>query len=225
MSKERSSICEVFTFVLLQTLISCISYAEGIEILFHTNKFHIGGDVLMRHLPLLILPQRLERITSLELVWDLHLYTPRPASTKAVRDEWKAYDVLLQNVASAFPKLEKLYLSMEFPWYQDDAREDEVFEQRLLSPIDELVRLLGMQLGTFHIMLSYRVHRPMMERAEKAGTRTDHSFRDGLHGKQAFWRSAVVPKAPDSESQIGYWVKQGRDDNPIFQTGCFGTCI
>lgn len=176
----------------------------------------------MRHLPLIILPQRLERITSLELVWNLALHPPGAKSTKVVKEGWSTYDALLQIVPSAFPKLEKLYLSLALPWTSEEARADESFEHRLLYPVDEMARNFGLQLRTFHLMLPVRYYRYMMKRAKEAGTRTDDPFRDGFFFIRRFWRPVSVPKALCSEREIGYWVKEGVMDIP-WESGCFGT--
>lgn len=51
------------------------SYKEGIEALNNTNTISMSSEVMIAHLPELLLPQRLAAMTSLELMWPLKCHT------------------------------------------------------------------------------------------------------------------------------------------------------
>ncbi|KAI5456878.1 hypothetical protein BGZ63DRAFT_428317 [Mariannaea sp. PMI_226] len=70
-------------------LLSCRqNYAEAVDILYSTNTISMTGSEMLTHLPELILPQRLAHITSSRFV-------------------------ILQFLATNFPHLRSLYLSLE----------------------------------------------------------------------------------------------------------------
>ncbi|CRK34325.1 hypothetical protein BN1723_005982 [Verticillium longisporum] len=67
-------------------LVSCKqAYFETIDILYGTNIIVLSSEVLMLHLPELLVPQRLESITSLELLIKAHEVH---SSYRAVRQDF-----------------------------------------------------------------------------------------------------------------------------------------
>jgi hypothetical protein len=141
------------------------AYAEGIDVLYSTNTFFVEGDALLSNLVCpdpavvdttrhLILPQRLERITSLELRWELLLFGPpyRPYR----RREYNAAEdrallaAHLRHLCDPFPNLRKLVLSFSDPLYNDarvrprDALDE--IERVLLRPLADAVARLPLPL-------------------------------------------------------------------------------
>jgi len=195
---------------------------EGLDVLYSTNTVHIGSLVLSRHLPLLLPPQRLASITSLELIWDLVLFRPLHSPEAEQENGFPAYNALVRLVASAFPCLRKLYISIQTGSHVADPSADHVEsdEQKLLGPIDELVRKIGPQLRDCQIAPPRSLHAALMSRAESAGTRIDSGGQAGLSWTR-FWRPVTVEKGEQSENEIGYWVRQGMDDTPLSCFCCY----
>ena len=192
---------------------------EGLDVLYSTNVVHIGNLVLARHIPLLLLPQRLASITSLELLWDLVLFRPLSDHQKEQEKGWPAYDDLVNVVGSAFPCLRKLYISIQTGSYiaNPSAENIEGWEQKLLDPIDKMVRKLGPQLQVCQIALPRSFHAALMLRVESVGARIESGGRGALHWRR-FWRSTIMAPGDQSGNDLGYWVRQGVDDTPFTYT-------
>jgi len=187
------------------------SYMEGLDVLYSTNTIHIGSAFLTRHLPLFILPQRLASITSLELVWGLALDSPlHPLVDRETG--WPFYNALVTTVASAFPSLRKLYISIETRSFVTDASVQgfESDEQELLGPMDEMVRKLGAQLQDCQIAPPRRLYEALMYKAKCRGARIE-SQRPGTLRWQRFWRPVAVEHGGQSGDHLGYWVRQGTE--------------
>ncbi|KAF7511751.1 hypothetical protein GJ744_003482 [Endocarpon pusillum] len=192
------------------------AYLEGLDVLYSTNTVHLSSIVLTRHLPLLILPQRLVSITSLELLWDLVLFRPLPDHQADQETGWPAYQALVLVVASAFPNLRKLHISIQTGSYvaKPFAEYIESHERKLLDPIDEMVRKIGPQLQDCQIALPYSLHTALLPRAESVGARVESGGRGALSWRQ-FWRSVTAEQDEQSQSDLGYWVRRGVDDMPL----------
>lgn len=192
------------------------SYMEVLDVLYSTNTIHIGSPFLTRHLPLSILPQRLASITSLELLWELAFHSPlHPLVEREKR--WQSYSALVTTVASAFPSLGKLYISVETGSYvrNASAQQLESDEQQLLGPMDELVRKLGAQLQECQIAPPYSLYRALVSKAKGRGARIENS-RPGIVSWQRFWRPVAVEHGEQSGDHLGYWVRVGTDDSPLY---------
>ena len=168
-------------------------YAEGLDVLYRTNLIHIGSVILTRHISLFLLPQRLASITALEFVWDLGLF---PVSSKARKDDtkgWPACSSLVATIASVFPSLENLYISIQTNSYMANAFSDNVegYERKLLIPIDEMVRKIGPKLRDCQIAPPRSLHRALMYRAESLSARTDSRGYGALRFRR-FWRPITV---------------------------------
>lgn len=205
-------------------LIHYPSYMEGLDVLYSTNTIHIGSAFLTRHLPLFILPQRLASITSLELVWGLALRSPLHPLVEGEKG-WPSYNALVTTVASAFPSLRKLYISVETGSFVTNAfvQNFESDEQKLLGPMDEMVRKLGAQLQDCQIAPPRSLCAALMYKANCRGARIE-SERPGTLRWQRFWRPVAVEHGEQSGDHLGYWVRQGTDDTPFECTlgGGFG---
>ena len=172
--------------------------------LYSTNTFHLASIVLIQHLPLLILPQRLASIKSLEMVWDLH---PSVDSS--------TYQAMTNVVTSAFPSLRKLYISIE-PGIGKPAGFDDYIdwrEQELLAPMDEMVRKkIGPTLQDCQIALPCKLYQALHDRARSAGARVERAAPGSLYWEQ-FWRSVSMEQGGQSPNE-GYWVRRGLEETP-----------
>ena len=186
--------------------------------LYSTNAVHISNVLLMRFLPSLLLPQRLSSVTSLELVWDLsHLWSLLDPHEKC----WPAYSGLASIVASAFPHLRKLYISVDIRHHMTNPSAEiiESDERQLLGPIDEIVRKLGPQLQDCEVALACYVHIAFMDRAKSAGARIKNRSIGGLRCTR-FWRPVAVDQGAQSGNDLGYWVRP-----PVEDQICLCTCF
>ena len=184
--------------------------------LYRTNTVHIGSVFLTSHLTSFLLPQRLASITALELVWDLGLL---PVSSKARKDDtkgWSAYSSLIATIASVFPSLENLYISIRTNSYMANSFAENVedYERKLLIPIDEMVRKIGPKLQHCQIAPPHSLHRALMYRAESLGARTDSGGCGALRFRR-FWRPVTVEQKEQPGESLGYWVRQGVEDTPL----------
>ncbi|KAF4992493.1 hypothetical protein FGRMN_7125 [Fusarium graminum] len=101
-------------------LMSCRqNYAETVDLVYSTNTFILTGEATIRHLPQILLPQRLSVMTSLEIVWE----TNDKTILKPI------FDLLSQT---RFPNLKRLVVSLE------DGDADDV--DLLLAQIDDFVK-------------------------------------------------------------------------------------
>ena len=160
--------------------------------LYLTNTVHISSVVLMCHLSLL-LPQRLASIASLELVRDLVVFRPLPNPQREQEKGWPAYNTLASMVASAFPCLRKLYISIQTNSFISSpvAGNIESHERKFLGPIDEMVRKLGPYLQDCRIALPHIFHKELMYRAEIVGSMIDSGGQGAVRWWQ-FWRPLPV---------------------------------
>ncbi|KAH6869261.1 hypothetical protein B0T10DRAFT_501726 [Thelonectria olida] len=92
-------------------LLSCRqNYNEAIDVLYSTNTIVMTGVEMLTHLPELLLPQRLAYIASLEISWPLHI---RFIDKSFFIVDEAHLKVILQHLATEFPRLRHLYLSLE----------------------------------------------------------------------------------------------------------------
>ncbi|KAF5243095.1 hypothetical protein FAUST_3014 [Fusarium austroamericanum] len=102
-------------------LLSCRqNYFETIEILYSTNTLILEDTCVLNSLQKLLLPQRLELVTSLEIIWPL-----KSCKTPSSREFWEDLDVrnldiMLDFVSpSQFPALRRLYVYLPLEDYHD----------------------------------------------------------------------------------------------------------
>lgn len=145
-------------------------YAEGLEILFSTNTFHVSRMDLLLNMTRFVLPHRLRRITSLELLWNFA--TPATESGPpdwygSMTEVWQPlllhgligrgpitlvpngapmYE-LCRMIPETFPKIQNLYVSFQSNIYPDMACPNIVVQSVVLNPIEDMMRLLRLRPG------------------------------------------------------------------------------
>lgn len=211
---------------------------EGIGVLYRTNTIHLSGTALSLHIPQLLLPQRLSDISSLEIVWPLKLHNERGSRAISADD----YIEPLPAILSKFPNLARLQLALK----TDQRVSDQVDFQRLLEPLDALVRRFKPTLDQFAVSLPRsmfaQLYEPTRDRrlAELGVQRLPYLSTeiwrnvDGTYvlirvfpGDQkpfSKWMFSSYPKSPQHTSGAdgqdvgdGYWIVQGVvDDEPPY---------
>lgn len=196
---------------------------EALDILYSTNTIHISSVVLMRHLPELLLPQRLVSIMSLELVWNMVLFRTLPDPRQEEEKGWPAYVALTSLVASAFPSLKKLYTSIDTDCKHIDLRADylEGEAKKLLSPVDEMIGKLGPQLQECQIAVPMSHYTALERTATTLGAHIERGPRNWPHAFR-FWRPLTAEECEHSGNNLGYWVRSGVFDFLVSCTLCTG---
>jgi hypothetical protein len=202
------------------------SYAEGINVLFRTNTIYMGSISLMRYLPRLLLPQRLANITALELSWD---FTRSRVDLRFPREDWPAYDAFAILIASAFPSLKSLYVSIQVcPFFPAQSSRDvnnpldatiDSYERKILRPIDEMVGILGPSLHECQIAPQYGLYMSLKYRAESTGVVAEKVYQGGLHSER-FWRPLPAEYSKQASNSPGYWIREGRHEMKL-DSVCF----
>ncbi|KAF5723900.1 hypothetical protein FMUND_1344 [Fusarium mundagurra] len=99
-------------------LLSCKqAYREGIDVLYATNTFHTASRAMLLNMHDFFQPQRLDAITSVEIVWD---FTPwiLPDISEELRIAPPSSDIatfrqFLQTIPKLFLNVNKLYVSLQ----------------------------------------------------------------------------------------------------------------
>ncbi|QKX61406.1 uncharacterized protein TRUGW13939_08554 [Talaromyces rugulosus] len=215
-------------------LLACrMAYQDGIEILFTTNKFHFSGLELQQNLSRLLPLQRLARISSLVLIWDLKkprqkYYSEKnnlvgilweravTASPEPLSGADSTLHELCRIVLETFPNLHHLYISLQSHIAPPEPKifEDPVgeVERVILSPIDEMVRALGpgrdvniaIQLGGWQSIWRRRLKQNPGEVIAKFDEQSGNRIWKGLGDATA-------------QPELGYWLCAGWDD--IYRMG------
>ncbi|KAM5368080.1 hypothetical protein ACJZ2D_009684 [Fusarium nematophilum] len=89
------------------------NYVETVDIVYSTNILIMSGESMLSHLPQLLLPQRLEVMTALEMSWPLKTCHVEDELDKADLDQDHLETILKLLSPSRFPALCHLYLSLE----------------------------------------------------------------------------------------------------------------
>ncbi|KAK4448984.1 hypothetical protein QBC34DRAFT_464244 [Podospora aff. communis PSN243] len=121
------------------------AYVEGVDVLYGTNRIHIQGTFLCRHLPEVVLPQRLAAVRMVELVWDLRLWGRRESVHLLAEDQpddggVERYNSLAAAIPGAFPGLRSLHISLVGAPLEHGKPEGVDIVEVLLQPLDEMVR-------------------------------------------------------------------------------------
>lgn len=190
-------------------------YADGIDVLFATNTFHLSRLDLLQNIPRLILPQRLSSITSLEMLWNFNMETERRIdidnSMQLLWDKPDTQGSLLHELCAimpeTFPAVRFLYISVQ-SWLAPssiNSLEDPIsdLEQIFLGPVEQMLRAMGPRLGReFNVAIQQGAWRLLLRK---------HSH---MHGSalamsgQRFWKSLGVADG----DEMGYWICSGWDD-------------
>ncbi|OBT83116.1 hypothetical protein VE02_08071 [Pseudogymnoascus sp. 03VT05] len=158
--KDRPSECFIG---IMGWLLACRqAYADGIDILFATNTFHLKSPDLLEHLQRMILPQRLRAVQSLEMCW---LGKNGKSQLKVLWDDPTTEDselhALCRMVPQAFPHVLHLDITIlcdirptgdDFPditWATRGVRARTLklsalaMEHSIFGPIEIMIRTLG----------------------------------------------------------------------------------
>ncbi|KFX94830.1 hypothetical protein V490_04145 [Pseudogymnoascus sp. VKM F-3557] len=188
-------------------------YAEGIDVLYSTNRIHFSTQFMVLHLPQLLLPQRLASITSVELVWNVRLGmtdAPIPPNSWGLPDLHSLMDVVVSSLTGL------QYLSLTLDCDIDlDPKGNHIDQDEqnptISNPIDDFVRrlrprLLGCDIAIpqYHFEIRKGRSEPTEEVWDVRRRRDD----------KRLWRE--LPHTDDGEhealpmNQRGYWVACGR---------------
>lgn len=197
------------------------SYAEGIDLFYTTNTFHISGDILLTRLPDYIVPTRLAQMTSFEIVLpvsgDMRQEPFRP---------WSATLVPLLKMLAQSTGVKRLYLCLPCP--QIWGRIIDVDLALILDAMDDFVRLSkaestilqmnpsslsslaeGVSVldeGIDHPTQKGYTHQMWRCLDEEAGQAT-------IHKRKCFYPFApvAVKDVPDQGQRLGYWIVKSID--------------
>jgi hypothetical protein len=211
--------------------LKCSRYTEGVDILYGSNTLRIASEPLLRHMPSLLLPQRLATITSLEISWS-------PAIT-AVGDHRTQHpghlEVLLNLLSTHLPRLSRLTLSLEMDHFVGTAPHP----QDLLVPVGAFVRRMAPSLRRCAIALPRNMY--MSHVALLAGPALA-AYCDACSPEQAnehpivwatldgrfalrSYRTAEFLVPPEDMTledchpdMPGFWVMEGKDDSPCMRS-------
>jgi hypothetical protein len=132
------------------------------------------------------------------------------------------YHALVSVVAPAFPYLKKLYISIRNDSFLHDPGDEiiESYQQKLLGPIDEMVRKLGPQLQDCQVALPFSLYKALEYRAKSDGARIECGGCGYLHWRR-IWRPLPVEQDEHSENDLGYWIRRGKEYTPFWKPCCF----
>ncbi|OBT49691.1 hypothetical protein VE04_10049, partial [Pseudogymnoascus sp. 24MN13] len=183
-------------------LLSCRqAYAECITILYSANTIHMASSIMFRHLPQLLLPQRLSTITSIEMIWTTHptrYGTDQPNSLDSFG--LPATHSLMSVLETALPNLKCLSLTLSSDLtlgHKDD-------NPTASTPIDDRVRRRRPRLEECYVYIPWHIYEERRERGEATGEGSD----DGGLGDERFWRQLPGADVGDEAIPVdlrGYW--------------------
>lgn len=195
------------------------AYAEGVEVLYATNRFHLASVALLSRLPRLLLARRLKSIRELELVADLHV------GSSVMWDDGRSdcaelagFRMVLAQLPQMMPSLAFLHLSLQGELYHKldwkslgDRKVYEIVEAHL-EDVDSVVRSLPKLVECRVALLStcYRA-RKIVEKG------CDISWRRGVDQQpERLWRELPVVSGSTNEDNDpssavkGYWIVHGK---------------
>lgn len=193
-------------------------YIETIDLIYRTNTIYIRSLALSQHIRSLLLPQRLASIRSLEIVWDFYGDIKFAEYHDSLTRPPLNYSWLMEKIPLDFPSLSSLHVSLVTTFSIADPTPAwiRVGEDRLFGPADKLVRHYGSQLRTCQIAPTRKLFTALLQNAEAAGARIEKGGM-GAGFWQQFWRSVTVDDDGSSApNNVGYWVRQGKDDTPVW---------
>ena len=178
------------------------SYEETIDLIYHTNTFHIGNLVVFRELPQILPPERLASIKSLELNWDL-------SPTCSDEIDRASLEVAVATLITSFPSMKKLYITVTpLDYLGRISSRNEFPVWNVLAPFDEVAGKLGHQLSDFHVAVPCRnfltllqQSLPIIDRSKRA----EPEWRSPVR----FWRQTIEDKELGQALGMGYWVCSG----------------
>lgn len=209
------------------------SYADGIDILFSTNTFHLKSPDLQQNLQRIILPQRLRAITNLEMCWFKKYGTCLRALQEDPTREDSELHALCRMVPQAFPRVLSLDIAIlcdirptgdDFPetrWATRGVRARTLklstlaIERSILGPFENMLRTLG-PTREFSItipMLAWSILLNQHHTLYGPNLRIEwYCYRS----EGRFWRVL------DPGNELGYWISCGHyeDQRLLNMMGC-----
>ncbi|KAL5353303.1 hypothetical protein ACLOAV_001339 [Pseudogymnoascus australis] len=209
------------------------AYADGIDILFSTNTFHLKSPDLQQNLQRIILPQRLRAITNLEMCWFEKYGTCLRALQEDPTREDSELHALCRMVPQAFPRVLSLDIAIlcdirptgdDFPdtrWATRGVRARTLklstlaIEQSILGPFENMLRTLG-PAREFSItipMLAWSILLNQHHTLYGPNLRIEwYCYRS----EGRFW------KVLDPGNELGYWISCGHheDQRLLDMIGC-----
>ncbi|OBT68352.1 hypothetical protein VE03_02958 [Pseudogymnoascus sp. 23342-1-I1] len=218
--REKGQSSQCFIGIMGWLLACRQAYADGIDILFSTNTFHLKSPDLLQQLQRTILPQRLRAIPYLEMCWFKTYGDCLQALQEDPTKEDSEFHALCRMVPQAFPNVLHLDIAIlcdirpigdDFPdirWATRGVRARTLklsalaMEHSILGPFENMLRTLGpgrefsitIPMGSWRI-LEYK-HRTLY--GPKLRIEWYHY---GWEGR--FW------KVLDPDNELGYWISCG----------------
>lgn len=200
------------------------SYAEGIDVLYSTNTIHMASTVMILHLPQLLLTQRLDSITSVEMLW--HIGPFQDAGPYDPPDFGLAgFHNLLDVLPSTFPRLTNLYISLQRDMKSAGVSLNkfrDVNESVIMTPVDDMVRRLGPCMQECDIAIPTSLYEPRKYKATGTSIQPGRKIRGEW---ERFWQELPETETGDGDRTAhlrGYWVRLGQTDIPLSQLRTFG---
>lgn len=183
----------------------------------------MASSVMMRHLPQLLLPQRLASITSVEMVWNKY---PSRSDVPNSLDSFglPAMYSLMDVLESTMPHLRQLSITLDCDitlehWKEDNTQGEN--KPTISTPIDDMVRRIRPRLEECDISIPYHIFEQRKNRAEETSMVWDVKRRsdDGR-----FWRELPCTDMGNEALAMnlrGYWVCCGERDYRLYPFPCW----
>lgn len=194
--------------------------------MYSTNKFHFSDLDLIQDLPLLLPPQHLSRMTSLEMLWNFNLDLSNNRITDGLKSLWTEStrkDSPLHKMCAMFPRslphVRSLYISIQ-SWIDPPAlgaQDDGIsyVESIILAPVEDMLRLLKPGPSKeFHVAIQRGAWFILLNKYNKLyGSKLRVESQDGLT-RGRFWKSLSLSDSQkgDSVDNFGYWICGGWSD-------------
>lgn len=176
---------------------------------------------MLTNIDRLLLPQRLSKIKSIELIWTLSspdLPVNPAASLSQVMPPLAELHDFLRSVPTLFPNLNSLYLSVQGcgtpserqMYHMTYSEEEEIItmtEDAIMKPFDGMVRKLPLSVKTCSLALPSTLYAPRRAKAMREGIAVQMACEGGK--LERHWR----PVTGDISHHLdGYWVRHGFKD-------------
>lgn len=128
---------------------------------------------------------------------------------------WSTFDALTTTVATNFPKLKMLYISLLTNSFIADSssRFVEADEAMLFTSVDRMVKHFGSTLQNCRIATPFTLHAGLLLRAKSIAALTEYRP-DVFPASTRFWRSLPLEQNEQQSGDLGYWLERGMDDHP-----------
>lgn len=200
-------------------------YVEGIDVLYATNTIHSASKELLYNVDRFLLPQRLVRIASVQLMWEFD--EPRLHDRAQRVPTFKQF---LDAVPAIFPHVQQLYLTVQWrtplPSRADVPRtttreEFETAEDIVMRPVDRMVRRLGGHVRECSVAIPSTMYDPRQRQAKRAGQRVEQMFYGDA--VERFWPATgcgTATRTSPFPSTGARWRTSGCRCRCTLKTGC-----